>query len=581
MPAADGYVLSAEQIKMIERMLYQSNRIYKNRPLGALGDDAVDHEEYPSPEVYVARTPEEGIPGFDSQTDSDIGTGAFPHTAVCYIYKVDFRNGHMEYAGFTQIVTNLSAVDIEGDKWILTLRDKFGTWYAIDILSSRSGFPARTTAGYEVTSGYPWERTILNEDGTFSAHPSGQSGDYAYCPDENTELPAFTDGWLFPNPDSIGTDTGTSTSTAYTDTYNTWIFIPVYRTRTTCEEGELAFQISTDGGDTWVTLEFLGVECNPHVGTGETYPNAGGGGGCTLARLQTTDCLLANGPENSIQLEYSGGHWISVSSPGDTSVSELTYFDGLCSGVVEFWYESGRVHLTVGGIELLQCGNNCFTGGPLTGHFPCDTGTGTGTVEACQGEIFTVCVSCRECMYWYCVATQGECEGTGTGTRTPVIEILELTVSEAEELGDLICDGPFYSEDEALAECGVVSTLCCPGADFPSVLTLRMQHIDSTPAGSCTLTYNTDTEIWEGGGTFTPMGCPIQSILWQFRCHFTESGTFEVTHSCNGGTDWNTWTVMGNDCIDFTLNQSDYGLIIGTDGDNCADCFAVNIFIEP
>lgn len=459
-PTPDGYVLSEDQLKTLERTIQYVNRVFKSRPYGQLGDDSLDHEEFPTPEVYVARTPPEGIQGFDSQTDMSVGTGAYPYSAECYVYLLHPSNEHMENQIFTQTVYNLSSVSIEGNKWIIALRDKFGTWYAIDLHpSSSSGFPARITAGYEVTTGYPWERTILNEDGTFSAHPSGQSGQYAYSPDENEELPAGTNGWLFPNPDSIGTDTDTGTSTAHDPAYDTWIFIPVYRTRTTCigTDGTLVHQISTDGGETWVTLEDLGVECNPNIGTGTTTDDAPGGGACELVRLRTTDCILAVGPENSIQLEYSAGHWVSPSGTGPEAY--LTYFDGLCSGLVDFWYEAGRVRLTVNDLELLHCGNNCFTGGPLTFHYPC---TGTGSLDdlPCEGRVFTVCLSCQECMYWYCVATTGECEGTGT--LTPTIEILELTDTEALELADQICNGPYNTEEDAILACATIDCASIP-----------------------------------------------------------------------------------------------------------------------
>jgi hypothetical protein len=509
-----GYFLTPEQLRVIEGFLYHAKRTYKNRPLGVLGDDSVDHEEFPSPEVYVARTPYEGIPGFDSYTDVGTGTGAFPHTAECEIYKVDFSNDHMEAAGFTKVITNLSPTSIAGDKWIIVLRDKFGTWYAIDIIPGSYGFPARTTGGYETATGYPWERTILNEDGTFNAHPSGQQGEFAYCPDENTELPSGTDGWLFPNPDSIGTDTGTSTSTAHTDNYDTWIFIPVYRTRTTCDSGNLVFQISTDGGVTWVSLEDLGVECSDNIGTGTTSDNTGGGGPCELAKLQTADCLLASGPENSTQLEYSAGHWVSVAD-------ELTYFDGLCSGAVDFWYESGRVRLKVGGIELLHCGNNCFTGGPLTGHLPCDIGTGTGTVDPCEGRVFTVCVTCRECMHWYCVATQGECEGTATGTNTTIIDILELTETEAQELGVYICAGPFDTEGEAYQNC------------IPQTCTLQALYVTMS-ASVCGVQFSNqptggagNTQSVSAGGGLLP-DCTDATCGYAILIECNDDGTYNI-----------------------------------------------------
>lgn len=111
-----------------------------------------------------------------------------------------------------------------------------------------------------------------------------------------------------------------------------------------------------------------------------------------LAKLQTTDCLLATSSYDggSVMLEYDGSRWVST--------DEINYPGG--SGLVEFWYVPGEpLHLGVYYtapseaavlLELVACGDGCWRGGPLTGHVA-DSGT------ACAGETFTVCLECVSC----------------------------------------------------------------------------------------------------------------------------------------------------------------------------------------
>lgn len=124
-----------------------------------------------------------------------------------------------------------------------------------------------------------------------------------------------------------------------------------------------------------------------------TPPGSGGGDGggacCDLVKLQTTDCLTATGPSNSVTLYYNGaGRWISTDA--------LTYPGG--SGLVEFWYAAGTLHAALGagayGIMLeleRDCVGCCFRGGPLTGHAPASGST------VCSGPVFSVCFDCATC----------------------------------------------------------------------------------------------------------------------------------------------------------------------------------------
>lgn len=99
----------------------------------------VDHEEQQAPEVYVAKTPANGIAARGS---SDTGTGTDdddngPGYDWCELYRVvDNRSGEpalypLGAAGVTERVHNLSSSDIAGGEWILVIRDKGGVWWAV------------------------------------------------------------------------------------------------------------------------------------------------------------------------------------------------------------------------------------------------------------------------------------------------------------------------------------------------------------------------------------------------------------------------------------------------------------------
>lgn len=93
-----------------------------------------------TPEVYVARTPPGGIPALDAQ-----GTGTSdddsPGSATCDLYRIvqDFGAGtgtaddgppSLRPTGRTKLVYNLSEAAVDGDAWVLVVRDKFGNWVA-------------------------------------------------------------------------------------------------------------------------------------------------------------------------------------------------------------------------------------------------------------------------------------------------------------------------------------------------------------------------------------------------------------------------------------------------------------------
>lgn len=514
----DGYVLSAKDYAALKKLIYSFNR--SQDPRGNTpqrperGSAWVEHEEIITAETLVARTPSEGIPGLVENDPT--GNGDQPGVNDCLVFKVVPPDSldptdpeEMNQIGVQyKRVYNMSTSAIPGDQWILIERDKFGKWWVVEPGAGSDCFVVELTSEWEVEHGYSWKRMIKNHDGSFSDHPSGETGRDADTPDEDHHFLVGTRGWLCAVP---GTGTGSGSGDAE------YVFIPVYRTRTTCEGGRIKFQESLDGGETWSTIEVLGP-CEED-GTGTT-PADQATGPCELARLKTCDCVLAVGPENSVVLANGaplpGSHWVS---PPGTGPDDLLSYLGQ-SGPVEFWIEGGQPHLSVDGLELMWCGNNCFTGGPATGH----QRPGTDTTDTCEGEVFTVCVFCTACIpKFYCVYL----EGTGGAT-----EVLLLTACEADALGSAIADGPFDTEGEATAACSTPLD-CCPGvnsSNTPMYVKIRTAT-DLSGTTVATATMNWNGTYWKSGPTTVPCLIGTQD-LW-----FRYTTACLLQYSCND-IDW-------------------------------------------
>lgn len=509
MPKPDGFALSEKDIKFLQRLLYQYN--HAQRYVNAFGrppEDAFDHEEFHTTEFYIAKTPEGGIPALTVL--SSIGEGDQPGSAVCQILRTNpstSPESTERIIGVEEKVYNLSTEPIAGEEWIFITRDKYGKWYALISSGGNTSFPAEITAGYEVTSGYPWKRIQLQDGGTFTDHDPVQTGEDAYTPDENTSLQAGTRGWLFFNPDAL-LNAGTGTGTA--EQRDTWIFIPVYRTRTTCEDGELIFQTSTDGGVTWTDDEVLGVDCGTGTGTGDGSEPITVGGCGWIAGLRPEDCLQlivveTNGrctPIDDLQeliLCWNGAAWESgYCTPGTAGTGTADdYFHYINDGfaLVHFSIDGfGVPHLQIGNEYIVwdKCGVSELDGKPVIDFSGGSIELcGTADVGTCTLNYFTIRLKCIECpKHWYCVLVSGECDGTGTGD---VIEALELTVYEADELGELICAGPFDNEGDALI-CGGI----------PSCTDINPDNISTTL--NYTITGNGSASCIDGTGNLIKVG---------------------------------------------------------------------------
>lgn len=138
---AEIYWLSANDRQSLKELLREHERRSRNTT-GRIGAQDIEHQEYMTPEVYVARTPAGGIPALDENTTGTSTTALgddVPGYAECDIYRIidDETGGDnpvlKPVEELSKRVHNLSIFPIDEYQLIQVIRDKFGNWYAHDI----------------------------------------------------------------------------------------------------------------------------------------------------------------------------------------------------------------------------------------------------------------------------------------------------------------------------------------------------------------------------------------------------------------------------------------------------------------
>ena len=129
---AKAYYLTDEERKLLQHFFTKQRQQLASWKPNA--DPMMEeHQEFLAPEVYIARTPNAGIPAMYEGQLTGTGTLAptddVPAYATCQIWKVSYPN-LIKVTDLTRKVYNLFTEDIPGDSWILVARDKFGTWVA-------------------------------------------------------------------------------------------------------------------------------------------------------------------------------------------------------------------------------------------------------------------------------------------------------------------------------------------------------------------------------------------------------------------------------------------------------------------
>jgi len=316
----------------------------------------------------------------------------------------------------------------------------------------------------------------------------------------------------------------------------------------------------------WVALSAGGAGDDPGpAGTGSLPELLGGG--CELAALRPGDCVTVTGSNQpAVKLNYAAGHWRGgpFAWPGG-------------SGDFDLFFDSGRMRLKLGGVDLLDCGGGCYSGGPLTGHGDDlgsgtgvgATGTGTGYVP-CAGVAFRVCVECSCCepAGWYCV-------DLGTGCAP-----LYLDAEDAcdPDLRTGICSGPYDTYALADAACpapvvGTISTGCCPSNLLAATKYLEIIAVGLGGPAECVGQKVTLTHIGEG-----PTACDgaLNGIRWRGTLVCGGLTTvYTLTCITTVSVEQNTWQL----CEDCTTGGSGYQwMSAGYIGAPSASC---NPFVQP
>jgi hypothetical protein len=126
-----GYVLSEEDKELLKQVV----EAYLGRVLGSTNRPDSLQDQGGAPEVYVAKTPTDGIPALSvtgsGTGDAEVGTAGYE---TCDIYRANREDGRMILIPTkTERVYNASETEVPGDSWIVILRDKWGIWWATSL----------------------------------------------------------------------------------------------------------------------------------------------------------------------------------------------------------------------------------------------------------------------------------------------------------------------------------------------------------------------------------------------------------------------------------------------------------------
>jgi hypothetical protein len=133
---ADQFFLTADDREILRRVIAEARTRIKTPRRGS--ESTIEREEMTTPETYLARTPDAGVPALAENTT---GTGTTDDvddvltSALCEIYQLvqisPLTPGtrRLVNLGFTHRVFNVAPVALPARQLVLITRDKFGVWY--------------------------------------------------------------------------------------------------------------------------------------------------------------------------------------------------------------------------------------------------------------------------------------------------------------------------------------------------------------------------------------------------------------------------------------------------------------------
>lgn len=227
---ADGYYLSESDRQILNELI----RDYRSRSSTTSTRAVQRPEYYANADIYLARTPDTGIPALTEATGaSNYDT---PGSATCYIYKVstDGTTGESSIKPVDQTrrkVFNVSHEDIGGNRWIVVVKDKFGSWFA-------------TIAGEPIDANNTGTGTGLTPSDCPQI-PGVSVDDLAETTVEDYTL-GYLNGCLVKIPSTNATGTGTNAGGGATGTGGTTCSpITFQQERIECVDGSIVVYVNT------------------------------------------------------------------------------------------------------------------------------------------------------------------------------------------------------------------------------------------------------------------------------------------------------------------------------------------------
>jgi hypothetical protein len=225
---ATGYVLNEADVRLLRELVAQQRRGVRN----TANRGRVEVETDPvAPEVYVARTPDAGVPqlaevpiDLDTGTGSDFGTGtavgvdfyAVPGSAVCDIYRMSVPAGGGDgtlsaVRGLTRRVYNLFGERVAGNRWVPVARDKYGQWFVTTLVAESAdeyGDETGTGTGAEDDAAAPGDIDFYHNGVLVATRPAVNILDSSSLRFSVTDDPGNERVNVEAEADLVGTGTG-------------------------------------------------------------------------------------------------------------------------------------------------------------------------------------------------------------------------------------------------------------------------------------------------------------------------------------------------------------------------------------
>lgn len=166
-------LLTEGDAKLLQWVIDEVRKLAPPNPSGDYPE-----ENYPSPEVYIVKTPTGGITGLSTSrtgtgTADDPGEGDTAGSADCEVYRIDTNGALDRIDGFTVSVHNLSQIPIREGIFITAKRDKYGSWIADPVpLEVRRGKVASDLVSGSSADMYVYEGSFGSEFATGDIIPN-------------------------------------------------------------------------------------------------------------------------------------------------------------------------------------------------------------------------------------------------------------------------------------------------------------------------------------------------------------------------------------------------------------------------